>query len=115
MAKKPRKRPPKRENVLAVVRQKLAAEEFRDTYHTGEERRPERDILIAEVRQVLNGGYHEKSRDRFDEHFKAWTYSIRGKTLDERELRIVVAFDAGDDHLLFVTTRDLDREREDRS
>ena len=35
--------------------------------------------------------------------------TLRGRTLDERELRIVVSFDE-EDHLLIVTAIDLDKD-----
>ena len=42
---------------------------------------------------VLLGGYHERRKDRYEELYHAWSYSIRGKTIDDRRLRIVVSFD----------------------
>jgi len=105
------KRPPKRANLLDVVRKKVATDELRDSRHTEDERRPERDISLEEVRQVLGLGYHEAARDRYEEGYGSWSYAIRGRTLDNRELRIVVAFDE-DDYVVLVTTRDLDQERE---
>ncbi len=114
MAKRP-KRPAKRLDVLEAVREKVASDAFRDSRHTGAERRPERGISLEEVRQVLEGGFHEAARDRYEVSHRAWSYSIRGRTLDDRDLRIVVAFDEDDDYLVLVTTIDLDTKRESSS
>jgi hypothetical protein len=114
MARRP-KRPAKRLDVLEALREKVAADEFRDTRHTGAERRPERGISLEEVRQVLEGGFHEAARDRYEANHGAWSYAIRGRTLDDRDLRIVVAFDEEDDYLVLVTTIDLDTDREGSS
>ena len=115
MAKKKPKRPAKRANLLDVVREKIAADEYRDTRHTADERRPQRDISLEEVLQVLDAGHHEPAKDRYEAGYRSWSYAIEGKTVDGRELRIVVAFDEADDSLVFVTTRDLDEERAERS
>lgn len=62
-------------------------------------------ITRSEVLQILNGGYHEKAKDLFDEAFKAWNYAVRGKTKDRRELRIIVSFEPNG--MLVVTAIDL--------
>lgn len=63
---------------------------------------------------MLEVGRHEASCDRYDAAYSAWSYAVRGRTIDGRELRIVVAFDEDDDQLVLVTTRDLDQEQEER-
>ncbi len=84
---------------------KLAAGAYRDTRHAAE-RKAERDITMAEVIEAIEGGWHEAPKDDFRPEFKAWNYSLRGKTLDDRDLRIVVSFSEEDD-LLIITTVDL--------
>jgi len=80
---------------------------FRDTRHATE-RKQERDITILEIRQVVESGYHEKSKDEFKVEWQAWNYAIRGKTIDRRELRVAVSFDE-EDVLLIITAIDLDK------
>jgi len=87
------KRPPKAENLLETVHQHVLADRYLDTRHATD-RKNERNILRAEIRTVLLAGYHEKSRDRYDDVLKQWSYSVRGRTVDLRELRIIVALDA---------------------
>lgn len=38
-------------------------------------------------------GFHEKKKDGYDDTYQAWHYAIRGKSLDERDLRVFVSFD----------------------
>jgi hypothetical protein len=92
--------------VLGEIRSCLESGRYLDTRHAIK-RKAERVIALPEVIQVLQNGYHEKRRDRYEELYKAWSYSIRGKTVDRRRLRIVVSFDreAG---MLIITAVDLD-------
>ena len=55
--------------------------------------------------QVLKSGFHEKRKDKFDESFNAWNYAVRGKTVDTKELRIIVSFD--ENNMLIITAIDL--------
>ena len=72
------------------------------------ERIRERGIIKPEVEYVLEHGHHEARKDSYSEEFQAWDYAIRGKTLDGRNLRVVVAIVAP--NILVVTTIDLDKE-----
>ena len=99
-------RPAKHADALERSRDRLSNGRFRDTRHASD-RKAERTINLPEIRQVIEGGHHEKKKDEYKPEHKAWNYAIRGKTIDERELRIVVSFDE-EDHLLIVTAIDLD-------
>jgi hypothetical protein len=66
----------------------------------------ERGIIKPEIERVLNCGHHEARKDQFNEEFDAWDYAIKGKTLDGRNLRIVIA--VVDPKVLVVTAIDLD-------
>lgn len=107
-AKKTRpSRPPKHPDVLGLVRDALSKERYRDTRHS--ERKGERGITIFHIKEAVRGGYHEKAKDEYKPEHLAWNYSIRGKTLDDRELRVIVSFDEGE-YLLFVTAIDLTKD-----
>ena len=95
------KRPEKCKDVLSRTRERLAEGRYRDTRHAAS-RKEERGISLPEIRQVIDGGWHEKSKDEFKQEWHAWNYAIRGKTVDGRELRIAVSFDE-EDHLLLIT------------
>lgn len=71
-------------------------------------RAKERGIIAADFEYILKTGSHEPSKDKFDEIYKEWNYAIRGKTIDKRELRIIITFD--EDGLLLITVIDLNLE-----
>ena len=99
------KRPSKIPNVLGVIRKAIEVGNFVDVVHA-EDRKLERNITRPEYLYVLNHGYHEPKKDEYKEEFKAWNYAIRGKTIDARELRVVVSFD--ENNMLIITVIDLE-------
>ena len=66
------------------------------------QRPPKLTDLMDKVREAVADGYHEARKDTFEEPYNAWNYAIRGKTLDQRDLRVVVSFD--DSGMLIITT-----------
>lgn len=63
-----------------------------------------------EIKAVIGSGWHEKAKDRYHAEHSAWSYAVRGKTVDKRALRVVISFEP-DEHgelLLLVTAVDLD-------
>ncbi len=83
----------------------LRSGDFFDTVHAST-RRGERGITRPEMLYVLLHGWHEKGKDEYQKRFDTWNYAVRGKTVDGRELRVVVSFD--DSGLLIITAIDLD-------
>ena len=102
----PKRIPPKHQDVLAEIRRCIDAGRYLDTRHARQRKR-ERSISLPDVLHVLVCGYHEKRKDRYEELHKAWSYSIRGRTIDDRSLRIVVSFDK-ETGMLIITAIDLD-------
>lgn len=103
-----RPRPPKVKDLLALVKKHLDAGTYLDTRHAAE-RKKQRRITLPEVLTVLRNGYHEKRKDEYQEFYNAWTYAVRGKTVDGRQLRVCVSFD--EPGMLLITTIDLDDDR----
>ena len=58
---------------------------------------------------TLETGHHEERKDVFKPEYGAWSYAVRGKTVDDRELRVVISFEG--DVLLLITAIDLSKER----
>lgn len=79
-------------NLLSLIRASVTAGSYLDTYHA-QQRGDQRAINKLEIEFVLKMGWHERTKDKYDEIHKAWNYSIRGKTLDNKDLRIVVSFE----------------------
>lgn len=92
-------------DVMKAVKEALDDGHYLDTRHATD-RQSERTITRPEIVQVLRGGHREKRKDQFSERFEAWNYAIRGKTIDRRELRVVVSFD--ENNMLVITAIDLD-------
>lgn len=95
------KAPPKIDQLLERIREALDTGRFLDTVHTTQ-RQTERQITRPEMLYVLRHGWHEKRKDVFDTRYQAWHYAIRGKTVDGRQLRVVVSFEA-DTQMLIIT------------
>jgi len=69
------KRPVKHPDILKEARCLVAGGRYRDTRHA-KERGSERGIGRIEIIYVINNGHHEKRKDKYDETWNAWNYSI---------------------------------------
>jgi len=99
------KKPLKLNDPLNVARRCLKSGKYTVTYHA-KIRQIERIVPLPDVIHTIENGWHEKKKDRYDEKFKAWNYSVRGKSTDQRELRVIISFDEGTE-LLIVTVIEL--------
>ena len=88
----------KTERLMERISGCLDAGRYLDARHSIE-RHHEREITRPEVLYVLRRGFHEKKKDKFESRYQAWNYAVRGKTLDKRELRIIVSFDELNSHV----------------
>lgn len=100
------KRPDKLPDPLSVIRRAEAAGKLTYVRHA-RERLNQREVTTYEVREVLRTGWNEKRKDEFKPEFGGWNYAVRGKTIDDRELRIAVAIDVYG--AIVVTVVDLDK------
>ncbi len=95
-------------NILKIIRQRAQAGDFVILLHAVT-RSAERDISAADIAYVLKTGERETNKDEFKEKFQSWNYAMRGLTLDNRSLRIAVAFD--ETGMLIVTVIPLGKKR----
>ena len=95
----------KKKNLLELIRKCVESGKYLDTRHSGKRQR-EREIARPEVLYVLRNGFHEKRKDQYNEEYTEWKYSIRGKTVDERLLRVIVSFDPN--NMLIITAIELE-------
>ncbi len=98
---------PKIQNLPATVETCIERGHYLDTRHATD-RQTERSISRTEILYVLRNGRHEKSKDQYQERFKAWNYAIRGRTIDKREVRVIVSFD--ENNMLIITAIELGAE-----
>jgi len=94
------KRSEKIPDVLKKVRECLEVGRYYDTSHAMQ-RKVQRKISLPYVLHVLKNGYHEKKKDEYKPEYNDWNYSIRGSTIDGKDIRIAVAFD--EDDMLIIT------------
>lgn len=94
------KRPPKKVNPLAEARHCISEGRYTVTYHA-KVRQVDRVVPLPDVLYVIEKGHWEKRRDRIEAGNNTWSYSIKGKATDKRELRVVISFD--DSGLLIIT------------
>jgi len=85
-------RPAKHTNVLSLIRIAVESDNYLETFHA-QQRQGEREIILPDILHVLLKGYHEKQKDQFDTAWQNWNYAIRGRTISNQELRVIVAFD----------------------
>lgn len=98
MKKKPK--PPQIENLHERICECIENDNYTQTIHALQ-RESERFIDLGDALYVLKTGRHEKSKTSFDEIFQTWKYAIRGQTLDEEYIRVIIAFDS--DGMLIIT------------
>lgn len=94
------KRPSKILEVLKKARDCIDAGRYYDTTHAIQ-RKIQRQIRLTHILHVIRYGYHEKKKDEFKVEHNDWSYAIRGKTIDGKDIRIAIAFD--DDDMLIIT------------
>jgi hypothetical protein len=70
-------------------------------------RKLQRRISLTDVLYVIRHGYHEKQKDQYQPEYDDWSYSIRGRCIDGRDIRIAIAFDNND--MLIITVIEIAR------
>ena len=98
--------PDKHPDVLRAIRECLDQNRFLDTRHASQ-RQGERMITRLEIIYVLRYGHHEKRKDKWEELYSAWNYSIRGKTFEKRDLRVIISFD--ENGMLIITAISIEK------
>ena len=59
---------------------------------------------------MIRTGWHEAIKDDYRLEYEAWNYVVRGRTIDRRNLRVVISFEPDEEGelLLLITAIDLD-------
>jgi Domain of unknown function (DUF4258) len=85
------KRVNKIENVAELAKNLMQKGAYVISGHA-ELRKGERGFTIGDIKNIINTGYHEKKKDEFKAEYADWNYAIRGKTLDDEQARVCIAF-----------------------
>lgn len=93
-------------DILTLAQKAFAEGKFIPVHHA-KIRLNGRQVTIQEVQQAVKNGFHEKKKDSYKPEHGGWNYSIRGKTINGRTLRIILAIDSSG--MLIITVIDLDK------
>lgn len=93
-------RPPQIDNLHDKICECIDNDRYTQTRHALQ-RECERLIELSDALHVLKNGRHEKNKTIFDEIFQSWKYAIRGYTLDNLDIRVIVGFD--ENNMLIIT------------
>jgi len=79
------------ENVVALAKNLMQAGTYAISGHA-RLRQGERCFTIGDIKNIIHTGYHEKNKDEYKDEYADWNYAIRGKTLDDAQARVCIAF-----------------------
>lgn len=95
------KRAKKVEGVMALAKDLMQKGAYVISNHA-KLRQKERCFTIGDVKNIINTGYHEKKKDEYKDEYAEWNYAIRGKTLDDEQARVCIAF-IEESHFIVIT------------
>ncbi len=78
-------------NLSAKIKKAIHSGKYRISKHAIA-RQFEREVTLQDILFVLSNGYHEEKMSIFDNTHQAWKYAIRGNTVDNTDLRVIIAF-----------------------
>ena len=87
----------------------LKSKNYYFTDHALKRSKQRKNVSEFQIIELLESRskYHESKKDSFDENFRNWNYSIRGKSIDAEDIRIILSFDK--DLMLVITVINLNK------
>lgn len=98
------KKPPKDAEIVKKIKNCLANRQYKQSLHALE-RIDKRKITFQDVLFILETGRREEVKDSYDEVFQNWKYAIRGKTLEEDDIRVIITI--SEDNIIIITVVNL--------
>lgn len=109
MPKKTKERPEKKktDELLIAIDEALKNKNYYFSPHALVRSEERKNVSVLQVLKILKSTskYHEPKKDSFQESFQDWNYSIRGKSVDAEDIRIILSFDEND--MLIITVINL--------
>lgn len=104
----PRSQKKTSEELFLAITNAIERKNYYFTTHALNRSKQRRNVDRFLVIKVLKDKtkYHEPRKDFYSFEFDSWNYSIRGTTLDNENVRIVISFDEED--MLIITVINLD-------
>lgn len=96
-------------NLLLKIRELIDQNRYRKTSHFADRER-QRKVFLWEALYVLKNGSHEEARDEWDNANQNWKYAIIGRTMEARNLRVVVSI-LEKEGLLLITVYEISQKR----
>lgn len=93
-------KPERHPNILKKIKECIEEGKYILTKHALD-RQKERSVNLATTLYVLKNGYEEKSKTFFDKEHNTYKYAIRGITLNDEDIRIIIALD--ENGILIIT------------
>lgn len=107
MARKKTTRPAKISDIHSIAKKAITEGTYLPVEHA-KLRLNQREVTLPELEYVIEKGRREPKKDEFKLEHNAWNYAIKGKTVDNRNLRIAVSLDEKT-KVLIITVIDLDK------
>ena len=92
--------------ILQIIQKALAANQLYYSKHALE-RMEEREISVAEIKEIIKYGKAERRLDEFDKGKNYWRYAIRNEDIAGRDLAISVDIE-GHPNVVIVTAMQID-------
>lgn len=107
MIKKVRPQKLATEELFKEIKKSLRSAKYFFTEHAEKRSKNRKNVNQLQVIKILKSEakFHEKKKDKIDEIHNEWNYSIRGRTIDSEEVRIILSFD--EDNMLIITVINL--------
>ncbi len=110
MPKKTKEKPEKKKTheLLIAIEEAIENKCYYFTPHALVRSEERKNVSALQVLKILKSAskYHEPKKDSFQESFQDWNYSIRGKSVDAEDIRIILSFDGNG--MLIITVINLD-------
>ena len=92
---------------MMEIEQAVKNGDYYFTIHGIKRSEQRRNVEEIQVINILRSKikYHERRKDTYSEKFKTWNYAIRGKSVDDENIRIILSFDESD--MLIITVINL--------
>ncbi len=97
-------RPYKDVEIAKKIKNCLINRQYKQSLHALE-RIDKRKVTFQDVLFVLENGRREEAKDSYDEAFQNWKYAIRGKTLEDIEIRVIIVI--SEDNIVIITVVNL--------
>jgi hypothetical protein len=98
------KRPAKDAAIDQKIKNCLVNRRYKQSLHALE-RIDKRKVSFQDVLFVLETGRREEAKDSYDEAFQNWKYAIRGKTLEDVDIRVIITIN--EENVVIITVVNL--------